>query len=253
MTRFKQPKISTSDYGQLNGPEFDDLCKRVAKENRQWLKEVMPDPDMSWVLVIGNKAVDFGHSDLVPSLSQIRAKCGAGQRGYLLMRPNAIYCDLALYFQSSQAEVIAGILKRKPGDIKTYLDPVEEISFINAPSGALNKLEDAFALGKIIYERPLLDNEKKKKHAEGAYVATIEHKTFDKAIRMGSQSQAEVNLRGIKTIDQRYPEQWVRMERLHRFHDEVVDMLNTYEMKKQENWPPLLLHRSRNSVESKVL
>ncbi|MDO8740661.1 MAG: hypothetical protein Q7J54_03775 [Candidatus Woesearchaeota archaeon] len=255
MVRFKPPKISTASYNALNGPEFDDLCKKVAKENRPWMKEIMPDPNTSWVLVIGNKAAAFGQSDLIPSLSQVREKCGAGQRGYLLMRPNARYCDLVLYFQSSQAKKIAGILKRNPADIKTYLEPTENISYVNAPSGVLNKLDDAFALGEIKYERPLLypDTESKEKHAQGAYVAAIKHKTFGKPIRLTSQSLIEVNLRGSKTLDQRYPEKWVRMERLHRFHDEIVDMLNTYEVKKQENWPPLVLHRSRNSVESKVL
>jgi hypothetical protein len=96
------------------------------------------------------------------------------------------------------------------------------------------------------YECPLTGSGKDQRHAQGAYSATIYHKDFNAPIRMTSQSQIEVNLRGSKTLDQKEPGRWLRIDRLHRFDDPVVDMFDTYGLKVVENVLPLILYKTRD-------
>jgi hypothetical protein len=241
--KFIIPQISSTAYRTLTGPEFDDLCDNLVHTNRDWIRQNMPDINTTWVIVVGGKIVEESHSDILPSIYEVTRRSRGKDLAFLLTRPRKQYLGLELYFRNENIDSVVDLLKRDRQEVEDYRERVEGISFIQAQSGILNKLEDAFALGRMRYECPLLYGETEKRHHQGAYSATITHTSFQRSIRLASQSQSEINARGIKTLDQRQPERWIRMERLHRFDDVVIDMFDTYASKKQPEWPALVLYK----------
>jgi hypothetical protein len=241
--RFRAPNISPGQYDDLTGPEFDDLCEKVAHDNREWMRQNMPDIHTQWIIVVNGRVVEESHSDVLPSAYEVTRRSKGNNLAFLLTRPKRQYLGLELYFQTSESQAVVQLLGRDLDEVEPYLQEVEGISHIDAQSGSLVKLVNQFALGRMRYECPLLNGEEEKRHFQGAYSATITHPSFEKKVRMTSQSQAEVNARGIETLAQKQPDRWLRVERLHRFDDAVVDMFDTYARKKQESWPALILYR----------
>lgn len=242
---FRSPVMSRREYNNLSGPEFEDLCATVLEKNRLWARGAMKNPNTYWIVVLDSgKVIERGDSNLVPSFFQVREMTN-GKRGYLLYRPGEKYCDTELFLPTTEDDIVGERLGRSVRDIQSYLNPVEGISHVHVQSGHLPRLQEGFALGQVVYESPLLKGSKETRHSEGSSSARISIKGFPKIVRVASQSLAEVNARGIKTLDQRQPDKWVRMERLHRFDDAIVDMFDTYNFKKDATWPSLLLYRKR--------
>jgi hypothetical protein len=248
-TKFKiQQGITMPRYKKLDSQEFDGLCEKLYKQNREWFRqETSNNPTVTGILVVGKKLEEVYHTNGFPSYFEIQRRSQTeGKKVFLLTRPNP-YLDLVLYFQTKNSEMITELLKREKQDVKSYLEPVEGISQLNCQSGLLNNIEDAFAIGELKYEKTLIRQSKPElgRYEQGATVATIEHPSYKMRLRITSQSEKEVHLRRAKTIEEKRPGNWERIERLHRFDDPILDIFDTYEMKKRENWPDLLVYKSK--------
>ncbi len=248
MPKFIEPKISKKNYMKLSGPEFDDLCNDALQCNKEWFRETTgKNPHAVWILVLGNKAIEVGYKNIVPSVTTVREHSQGNKKAYLLVRPQRQYQDLMLFFREKTEGRVLDALHRERSDLKYHLDESEGMQSMYVQSGLLNKLHKQFALGSMELQAPLTGKKKEIKHVHGAYVAHIRNKEYQgKHLAISSQSKKDIHARGSKTIDEKLPDQWMRIERLHRFDDPVLDIFDTYETRGQRKWPELVLYKPRN-------
>jgi hypothetical protein len=238
--RFIRPKVTALEYLTMTVEEFTEMCEGLYRTNEKWFDATINDKGVTSALVThSGKVVETSCRETVLSVIQITEKSREyGQMVYQLIR-SPTYMDTMIYFRETNVDAILDLLDRKKEDVGIHK---EEIRKLRMQSGALRKLRDDFLLGAMKDFRPRVGDIR---YAEGATIAKVENYDFGdgKSLYIASQSADKAHERGRKTIVDREPERWIRMERLHRVDDPVLDIFDTYRINKSENWPELVLYK----------
>ncbi len=244
MPGFVAPDMPKEAYMSIPAGEFGTLCRELYNRNKRWLNEAVNDPLVKSVLVAPDgRIVKSTYDKRVLTPEQVRDE--ARIRGcilYQLIRPQS-FLSLDLYFQDTDQDAVLKALERNRDRVKTYK---EDVKTTKSQSGSLEKLRATFVLGGMRELMPLVGE---KRYSEGATV--VYSQTMDvfggKRLHIASQAEAKIHERGARTSSDRQPDLWIRMERLHRFDDTVLDIYDTYAMERREGWPDLILYATEKN------
>jgi hypothetical protein len=225
-------------YGAMDThSDFMDLAHDISVQNQAWFRQ-NADPSSLWAIVVGDKIVEQSKALPLPNRISIRRHGTNTFPPYLVIRDTTPR-DIRILFEKKHLELVQSTLGANPADFEHHEPSSFSLETHATQSGALNKLVPYFALGKI---RVLNIHG----HTSGATTVIVQRPLFDgKQLYMSSQIAEHVHARGQKTSEERYPEQFLRVERRHRFDDPKVDIFDTYNMIRQQGWPDLLLYWNR--------
>ena len=239
----KLPPITVLDYCEMRHGEFMDLVSQASELNQGWMRRNFP-PGIDWAVVVDGKIVHSGDHPPFPNEIRIRQFGMRGYAPYLLMK-SVPRRDLRFFFRGEFQSDICQLLGMSHDEVESYSEPEEGIVTLATTSGSLNKLLEKYALGSLAVLQPKIDE--KRRHAIGATTVKVyNHQFGGKYLYIAAQIADHVHQRGGKTAEEREPDRWYRVERRHRFDDPIADILDTYDMVKQQDWPPLVLYRSRD-------
>ena len=244
--RFNPPELP-QHYGAMDHTEFMQFVELSSTQNEAWIRQNLP-PEARWGVVQGGILVDHGFGFKVPNEIEIRGYRGktANDTPYLLTRKISRQ-DLEIFFRTPDMVRITGLVQRTDQDFETYLQATENTSTGHLPSGSLNKLKDSFALGALGTQIPLTPD-RDERHSIGATTAKVHNWQAlgmpNRTLYFSSQFLEHIHARGLKTEADRDPS-ILRVERLHRFDDPIADILDTYDVMREEGWPSIILYRGR--------
>jgi hypothetical protein len=244
MPKFVMPPLDRRTYLAMMGPEFGDFCKEVAQMNKRWVREHLDDDNTSWAVVVDGKIIESSSRVELPSVEYVRSMSTPESVAILISRPTTQLKDKTIYFDSGSSKKICDLLKADNAEVRSYREPVEAINCLDTRSGALPKLAGEFGVANLTYLKVLIGEELR---PNGVYVARIPGDFHGgRSLDIDSQSETQINKRGFKTLSQREPGKWIRLERLHRYEDPILDIMNTYASCRGTGWPELVLCRDRN-------
>lgn len=247
----KLPKISGKDLKGMNGIEFDEFCEKISKANRKWINNKFPTKQTSWAYVTKKGRIfDSSENPAIPSITQTRENYRfAGELVFLLLRPGCQYLDMVFFLESSEKGEIADIFEMPKKEFQEYINKDTGIVYVNAQSGLVNKIKNIYSTGYLKTLSVL--SEEGIRHKEGATTAEISNiGAAGKRIYMASQIQEAVEARGKKVRVSKDSEgPLIRVERLHRFDDPILDIFDTYDISVMGY--PLILYGSRERYNPK--
>ncbi|MFH0832475.1 MAG: hypothetical protein V1900_01995 [Candidatus Aenigmatarchaeota archaeon] len=240
MTKFAVPGLSIDEYFQLSHIEFDELCKQLYQDNKKWLNETLNDPVVHSVLVTSDgRILKSRYDNSVLTAEQVRDAARIyGSLVYQLSRPTR-FLDVNLYFQDASEHEVLTALERSRDGVSRYKGHVKTAK---SQSGSLEKLSNVFIVGRMEELIPSIKGERYEEGATVAYSQPMEVFGW-KRLHIASQSAEKVHQRNARTMDEREPGKWLRIERLHRFDDPVLDMFDTYDIERLPAWPGMILYK----------
>lgn len=246
----KLADITDDAYFSMHPVELEKIMRSVSRENKRWMTTMLPST-ASWAYISRDKEIwGVGEGDLSPSVNQTREAAKWVKKPlFLFTNCQQRYRDTTYFLEQSAAESIEGLTKIPKIYFQPYLDDRSGVVAVNAQSGKVNALKKYYAIGTLAVMKPR-DNRSEERHTVGATVADIRYVGWDHIetiLYIASQSAEEVHARGSKVRGERRGEKGriLRIERLHRFDDPILDIFDTYRMKREDFWRPLVLHGPR--------
>jgi hypothetical protein len=248
------PKLTNKQYFGMPGMQFEKMCNALWGHNKRQLRNLFPEVNTSWMYIDRQgRMYGFGEGNVIPSAYQTRE--GSRMMGiqlFLIRRNNFSYCDSSYFMRASLKPRAAEAFGRGIDDFHDYNEEGDGVVTINAQSGIVEKLIEAgFAVGRLKRMKPLVnpkdaDSGRYSCGATTADVYNVHPSLGEKVLYIASQNAAEVHKRGSKVRGERENDKGtvLRVERLHRLDDPVLDIIVTYEMRKPHG-NPLILHGTR--------